>query len=45
MGDKGKVGDNNMGITHVKAKSANCWVYGVAIRHDGKCKIYQENLY
>ena len=43
MGDKGKVGDNNMGITHVKAKSANCWVYGVAIRHDGKCKIYQEN--
>ena len=43
MGDKGKIGDNNMGITHVKAKSANYWVYGVAIRHDGKCKIYQEN--
>lgn len=32
-----------MKITHVKAKSANCWVYGVAIRHDGTCKIYQEN--
>lgn len=32
-----------MKITHVKAKSANYWAYGVAIRHDGKCKIYQEN--
>lgn len=30
-------------IMYVKAKDVNTWAYGVAIREDGTCKLYQED--